>query len=244
MKGSTDWSRAGGVVIAILAAALSLVVLMPRMLGLAAGPEVEIITALKETERDGLEVSVPGVVEPLRSREHHFARITVSVAPGGQRAVALATLDFTGRLGRTTVSSLGVEEVPFVLRGSTWTPETGPAPRLAAVVRALEARRRALEAGDMKALAALRAPGTPTDGGGGADAGSGEGEALARLLALEERRYTVAAWYLRLDRDEAVANEEWRLEGQLPSRPVDERGLRPLRLIRSAEEFFFSPGLM
>ncbi|HEX8437810.1 hypothetical protein [Archangium sp.] len=236
MRSTQDWSRLGGVVIALLAAGVALTVLMPRLLGMAAGPEVEIITALKSTEQDRLELAIPGAGARLTSQTHHFARITVSVEPGGQRAVASATLDFSGRLGRTEVSSLGVEQVPFVLRGREWVPEGLAAPRLAAVVGALEARRRALEAGDRKTLMALRGPGEAGDGGGEAE--------VERVLALQRRRYEARAWYLRLERDEAVVTEEWRLEGVLPSRPVDEKGQRRLSLIRSGEEFLFSPGLM
>ena len=213
MRSAEDWSRLGGVFILVLAAAAALVVLVPRLLGVAAGPEAEIITALKSTEREGLSLTVPGVEEPLQSREHHFARITVNVEPGGERAVAWATLDFEGTLGRTGISSLGVERVPFVLRGREWVPESLAAPRLAAVVRALETRRRALEAGDREALTGLLAPGLEATTGGG------EAE-LARVLELQRRRYRAETWYLRLERDEAVATEAWRLEGQtaLPAR--------------------------
>jgi hypothetical protein len=212
-------------------------VLMPRLLGVAAGPEVEILTALKEAEQEGLELTIPGAGAPLKSTEVHFARITVSVEPGGERAVAWATLDFDGKLGRTEVSSLGVERVPFVRRGRQWVPEGLAAPRLAAVVRALEARRRALESGNREALAALRAP---EAGGGGVE----ESAEVARVMELQRRHYRADAWYLRLERDGAVASEQWRLEGQLPSRPVDERGHRQLSLVRNGEEFLFSPGLM
>ncbi|WNG29046.1 hypothetical protein F0U62_37425 [Cystobacter fuscus] len=236
MRSTEDWSRAGGVIIALLAAGVSVLVLMPRMLGLATGPEVEVITWLKRTESDGLTLRVPGVAEPLQGQVHHFARITVDVAPGGERAVAWATLDFKGRLGRTEVSSLGVERVPFVRRSREWVPENLAAPRLAAVVGVLEARRRALEAGEPEALRSLLLPGAPADVGGG--------EELERILSLSKRRYRVEAWYVRLERDDALASELWRLEGDLPSQPVDDKGQRQLSLIRREEEFFFSPGLM
>lgn len=242
-SGSDDWSRTGGVLIAVLAAGLAAAVLMPRVLGLATGPEVEIITALKRTERDSLVLQVPGSPEPLRGKVHHYARITVSVEPGGERAVAWATLDLTGTLGTTEVSTLGVERIPFVRHGTEWQPQGSLAPRLVAVVRALDARRRALEAGDTRALDALRAPEGGADGGG-ADGGEAEGEALAQLLELQRRHYRALAWYVRLERDEAVANEQWHLEGVTPSRPVDEEGERQLTLIRSEEEFFFSSSLM
>lgn len=226
----------GGVLIAGLAVLLAGMVLMPRFLGLATGPEVEIITTLKDTEQDALVLPVPGALEPLKSTTHHFARITVTMEPGGERAVAWATLDLIGQMGRTRVSTLGVERIPFVRRGREWVPEGSWAPRLVAVVRALEARRRALESGEPRALEALRAPGTGSD--------AGEDERISRVMELQRRRYQAQAWYVRLERDEAMASEEWRLEGVLPSRPVEERGERGLSLIRHAEEFFFSSSLM
>lgn len=238
MRSSEEWSRLGGVLIVVLAAVAALVVVVPRLLGAAAGPEVEIITALKRTEQRGLALTVPGSSAQLLSQQHHFARITVNVAPGGQRAVAWATLDFTGSMGSTEVSSLGVERVPFVLKEGEWVPERGAAPRLVAVVSALEARRRALEAGDVAALSVLLAP----EAAGGAEEGGQE--ELEGLLALQRRRYRARAWYLRLERDEATVSEQWRLEGDLPSRPVDERGQRQLSLLRRGEEFLFSSRLM
>ncbi|WP_434381777.1 hypothetical protein [Melittangium boletus] len=239
MSRSEDWGRTGGILIALLAAGLALLVLAPRRLGVATGPEVEVITWLKTTERDGLVLRLPGVADPLRIQEHFFARITVDVAPDGAHAVAWATLDLKGMLGRTRVSSLGVERVPFVRRGRDWVPEGLAAPRLGAVLRALDGRRQALETGDRTRLTALLAGGTP----GAAGLGEGADE-VEKVLAVQRRHLTVDAWYLRLERDDARATEVWRLEGVLPSRPVDDRGERPLSLIRREEEFFFSPGLM
>lgn len=235
MSRGERWSQLAGVFIAALALALVLAVLGPRFLGAAAGPEAAIITALKRTEREGLELALPQVGVPLTSTKHHFARITVRVEPGAERAEAWATLDFTGRLGPTEVSSLGVERVPFVRRQGEWVPEGLAAPRLAAVVGALEARRRALETGDRGALRALVEAG---EDGGAAEA------PVEEILALRKRRYQAEAWYIRLERDEAVASEHWKLEGELPSRPVAERGQRQHRLVRSGEQFLFSPSLM
>lgn len=237
MRSSEDWSRLGGVFIAVMAL-IMVGVLAPRLLGIAAGPEPEIITALKETEQDGLELSLPGISTPLTSNTHYFARITVRVEPGGKRAEALATLDFVGTLGGTDVSSLGVEVVPFVLKDGQWQPEGLAAPRLAAVVTALEARRRALETGDSAALARLVAP-----AGEAGVVGVG-GPELEALLALERRRYRSGMWFIRLERDEARVTEHWRLEGVLPDRPVDQRGTRSLILRREGQEFLFSPALM
>ncbi|KFE64010.1 hypothetical protein [Hyalangium minutum] len=236
MKSSEDWSRLGGILIALMAFVM-VALAGPRLLGMAAGPEAEIIAVLKGLEKRGVSLSLPGVPAPLTSKDLHYERITVRVEPGGQRAEVLATLDFTGALGETNVSSLGVEQVFFVLRDGDWVPETLAAPRLAAVVRALEARRRALDQGDAAALAQLWGPGEE-DGGGGS-VGVGEPE-LDTVLALKQRRYRAEAWFLRLEREDAVATEHWRLQGDLPSRPVDQQGERHLNLLRRGEEFLFS----
>jgi hypothetical protein len=234
VKTTEEWSRLGGALIVVLALGAALAVFAPRFLGAAAGPEAEIITRLKETETDGLTLPVPGSDVPLKSRKHRFARITVVVAPGGERAEAHATLDFDGTLGPTEVGTAGVERVPFVRRDGDWVPEGTAAPRLLAVVTALESRRRALQAADADALARLAAPGTPGVGGP-------EWEELRRMRA---RGYRAEAWYVRLEREEAVVTEHWRLQGALPARPVDTRGERQLSLTLRGDEFLFSPGLM
>lgn len=212
------------------------VLLMPHLWGSAAGPELEIMTALKRLEREGVELPVAG--EKLTSQKLYYSRMVVRVDAGGRRAEALVTLDFTGRMGRTVVSSLGVELVAFVKRGWSWELEGTAAPRLVAVVQALEARRQALERGDRPALAGLLA----RVGEGGRE--EGVGAEAEQVLAMRRRRYEVEAWYLRLEREEAVATELWRLEGSLPDRPVDQKGQRQLLLIRRGEQFLFSPSLM
>ena len=239
--------RARRAALLIAAAALALLLASPRLLSLSAGPRAEILTALKAMEHRGLRLQVPGAPSPLRSRALHFSRLSVS--PGEGRAVALAhaTLDFDGSLGTTTVSSLGVEQVPFAptdagLGAARWLPLGSAAPRLVAVVAALEARRQALEAGDLKRLAALEGRGGP--GAASPSARGAAAEALAQVLAVGERAYRVEAWYLRLERDAATVGERWRLTGVGPAGPVDQRGERRLRLERRGEEFFFSPGLM
>jgi len=169
----------------------------------------------------------------------------VRVLPGGQRAEALSTLDFTGTLGDTDISSLGVEQTPFFLRDGSWVPEGPLAPRLLAVVHVLEARRQALDSGDTAALERLSAPpeadaGLEPDAGGSVGVGQPD---LELVKALKKRRYRAEAWFIRLERDEAVATEHWHLEGDLPSRPVDQQGQSRLMLVRRGEEFLFSSPL-
>jgi hypothetical protein len=61
---------------------------------------------------------------------------------------------------------------------------------------------------------------------------------------MRTRGYKAEAWYVRLEREEAVVTEHWRLLGALPERPVDTRGERQLSLTLHGDEFLFSPGLM
>jgi len=234
VRSTEQWSRLGGLVIAGLAVAAACAVLVPRLLGFAAGPEAEVITALKEAESHGVSLEVPGAVAPLVSRTVRFARITVVVAPDGRSAEAMATLDFEGMLGATRVGTAGVERVPFVYRDGGWRPRTTIAPRLVAVVAALEARRRGVEAADAEVLSRLAGPGIPGPGGAEWDS----------LKSTRGRVYRAEAWYIRLEREDAVVTEHWRLQGSLPSRPVDTRGQRALSLTLHGDEFLFSPGLM
>src|SRR6185503_10253357 len=112
-----------------------------------------------------------------------------------------------------------------------WKPPEGFAPRLAAIVSALELRRRALDRADLEALAKLT--GTPNPA---PDAD------VQRVAQLTDRSYTVKAWYIRSERDEVLVTEEYRLVGSTPDRPIDEEGKRRLVLTRNGREFFFSQG--
>ncbi|MBI3181546.1 MAG: hypothetical protein HYZ28_05345 [Myxococcales bacterium] len=219
--------------LSIVAIGVSAVVLLPRLLGIAAGPEAEIITALKKAEAAGFELELPEIGAKLRSRKARFDRISVTFDPAAKAALATATLDFEGALGPTEVSSLGLERIPFLRTGYQWAPEQGLAPRLSAAVEALERRRRALESGDASALAALCAGGD-----------SGVVESAEEVLRLRRRSYRSLAWFIRSEREEVVVREEYRLQGDTPDRPVDRPGAVRLLLQSNGREFFFSGGLM
>ena len=209
------------------------VVLVPRFLGFAAGQDMELVGQLKRTEIDGLSLQVSGAVTPLVSKHHVYDRISVVLDETG--GTASATLDFTGVLGDTVVSSLGVERVRFVQGRGDWQPEGGFAPRLVGIVAALEARRAALQAGDSTRLRALLAH---------PDARAEREPALQELWAVQRREYRALAWYIRAERDEVTVTEEYRLLGLVPDRPVDQTGTRRLSLLRRGREFFFSESLM
>jgi hypothetical protein len=207
--------------------------LATRLLRFAAGPEAEILTALKRMERAPLRLEVPGVREPLVSSRLVYERIVVDVDPEGGHARATATLDFVGRLGSTEVSSLGLERIGWRRADGEWVAPDGFAPRLAKVVGALERRRRALEGGDSAALTGLA---------------EGDGPAidpeLDRMLEISGRQYRAVAWYIRSEREEVLVTEEYRLLGRTRDRPVDESGARRLVLHERRGEFLFSAGLM
>ncbi len=218
-------------------AAIGMVVVVfgTRVLGLAAGPESEIITLLKKSESAGLSVPVPGADGELRSTRHHFDRIVVESNPETRTAEVVTTLDFEGKLGEATVSSLGLETLRFEWRDGEWRATDGLAPRLTQITSVLEARRRALESGDLEALSGLART--------SAHALRRDPE-LSRVLELQNRRYRVSAWFLRSERGEVLVGEDWRLEGDTPDRPVDQKGTRRLSLKRNETGFFFDAGLM
>lgn len=204
--------------------AVSMVALGPRILDLAGGPDAALGAALRQTEKDGLTLEVPGAHAPLISRQHHFDRISTHVE-NADSAYAVSTLDFSGAIGSTQVSSLGLEKTPFHRRGGRWRAEEGVAPRLTAILVALEARRQALERGQA-------APGSAAE------------EFVQRVSSMRDRRYEVGAWYIRAERDDAVVTEDYRLQGTLEGHAVDERGTRRLALQRQGAQFFFAHVLL
>ncbi len=202
--------------------------LIPRALDSAAGPEAELWVALKRYERDGIDERLP--FGTLHGAKAQFARVAVSL-DGEGKATVRATLDFSGTLARpdgqlTQVSSLGVEVVDFERDGDAWRPTRGPCPLLAAALAALEARRTAIEAGDVSKLSVKV-----------------EGE-LQEWIAISHRRLVAKAWFLRSERDEVTVSEDFRLTGDLPDRPVDLAATKRLSLKARGQEFFFPHGLM
>jgi hypothetical protein len=192
-----------------------------RLLGAAAGTEAGLIAILQRTEREGLTLSVPGASTPLVSGQAHFDRFSATIEPQDASARVTCTLDFTGSIGSTKVSSVGLEKIPFRYQGGQWVASSGFAPRLTAVVAALEARRQALETGR----------GSP-----GAD--------LDQILSVSSRRYQAVAWYIREERDRAIVTEEYRLTGRRSQQDVDEKGTRRLHLERREEQFLFLEGIL
>lgn len=222
------------------AIALCAGVLVSRSWRFSANPEPELIEMLAQTEKPGITQPVEGARAPLISHTHHFDRVTVQLAADGKHAVATSTLDFTGVLGQTKVSSLGLERTAFVLGPDGWKIDGPAAPTLGAVVKALETRRQTLERQDARALAGLQLDARgkiPLD----------QERALSALLSLKQVQLDAKAWYIRSDRDTVLVTEEYRLQGISPDRPVDEVGKRRLQLLPAGDggrEFSFWPGLM
>lgn len=226
-----EWLRAFGFFFVVAFLGLVAYAVLPKLLGVASGPEGEILTLIKSEESKGLQFPIPGRSSPLRSTTAYFDRITITVAPDGKSAEAVATLDFNGVLHETRVSSLGYEKLRFVRTGFSWEVLGSYAPRLSRIVKALEARRMGLESGDLARL------NIPTD--------ASVPEELAQLLALGDRRYEARAWYIRTDRDEVLVTEDATLKGKSPDRPIHEERTRRLSLRPTASgEFFFPQGLL
>jgi hypothetical protein len=195
--------------LAIAAAALAVggLLVAYRLIGVAAGPEAELIALLRQTERDGLRLSIPGTNAPLVSRSHHFDRFSVRLGPNGDTAEVACTLDFTGKLDATEVSSVGLERAAFEYRDGRWWPVSGIAPRLTEVLSALELRRQSVEK-------------------------RSEGE------------YQAAAWFIRLEREQAIATEDYLMPGKPAEAVTERRGTRRFVLQRQGNKFLFSEGIL
>lgn len=195
----------------------------------AAGPQAEILVELKRHERDGIELKLPFGV--FTATQLQYSRMSV-VLDSEQSATVRSTLDLSGRVTRpdgsvTLVSSLGIERVPFKRSGSGWEPVNGPCPTVEAAMLALEARRAAIEKGDVSKLTEA-----PPD------------IELSQWLALKERKLFSRAWYLRNEREELTVSEDFRLSGDSPDKPVELIGTKRLTLKAKGAEFFFPQGLM
>jgi hypothetical protein len=206
-----------------------------RLLGAAAGTEAGLIAIVQRSEREGLTLAVPGAASPLVSGQVHFDRFSASIEPREASAHVTCTLDFTGSIGATKVSSVGLEKIPFKYQRGQWVASSGFAPRLTRVVAALEARRQSLETADRPGLRQLLSS--------NADPGS-LGAELDQILSLGARRYQAIAWFIREERDRAIVTEEYHLTGRRSREDVDEKGTRRLQLERREEQFLFSKGIL
>ena len=194
------WALAAVIVFAVGGGVL----LAYQLVGAAAGPEPELIALLRQTEKDGLRLAVPGGSETLVSTAHHFDRFSVRIGPNGDTAEVACTLDFTGKLGATQVSSFGLERTAFEYRGGHWRPVSGLAPFLTQVVGALEAQRRS--------------------------------------VAPKAFGYLALAWFIRIERDQAMATEDYQVVQQQDGSA--EKRTRRLRLQRRDNEFLISEGIL
>jgi hypothetical protein len=215
---------------------LAVVFLAPRLLDLAAGPDAAIRSALQQGEGAGRVLSIPGFSESLVSRRLHFDRVTTHFDSPGEGAYALSTLDFEGTVDSIKVSSLGVERVLFERAGDQWRPVQGLAPRLTAVIAALEARRESLESADAERLESLAA--SPEIG-----RAARKDELFGRVASSPKPRYHVTAWYIRLERDGALVTEEYQT-GTLDGQSGEKKGTRRLTLERRGSQFLFSGSLL
>lgn len=233
-----DGFRALGTALVVVGALSALVLLGPKLFGGTglSSPDARIQGLLHDALRDGTVFDIPGSDTPLRAARVR-ARLPIVDVVEADHAVAVITLDVTGTFGEVEVSSLGYERIPFERdeRGR-WHAPKGFAPRLTASLVALEARRAALEAGDPGAVDALSTDAAPP---------ARELSRMRGLQALSERSYRAEAWLLRSERDRVEVAERYRLQGSLPERPVDEKGLRNLTLVPAqGEGLLFSPPLM
>jgi hypothetical protein len=216
-----EFARFLGFLAATAALGLVIAVLGSRFLGQASGPDGAIVTHLKKLERDGVELQLRS--GELLGPRLQFERISITMDANGEGATVTSTLDFTGELRRTgggaptKVSSLGLERARYLLKDGEWVAESTDLPRLSLILETLEQRRVALDHGEVQ-----------PDGG-------------QAWPGLTHRVYSSLAWYIRSEREDVVVSEDYRLEGRMPDRPVDEKATRRLSLHEDSSGLFSFP---
>lgn len=233
-----------GLLVSVALVGLVVVVLGARIFGAGADPEGELIAQLKRTEKDGLTLDVPAAPggSKLVTAKHRYDRFSVWYEPGTDVAFVACTLDLEGKLGPVSVGAVTVEKIAFRHQPEGWVPVDNLAPNLVAALSALSRRLAALQSGDQSRLQALVLDEDPER------VSPAEQQRirieLGLLAAMKGARYEAKAWYLRAEGDEVTVTEDYRLQGDLPNRPIDEVSSRRLTLRRRGSEFFFWPGLM
>jgi len=212
----------------------------PGLAGAAASPEQRVRRALADLSSARLEdVYGHGSGGLAELTELRFGDVTVSLA--GERAQVVAMAEGAGRLAwRGQVISLAyVGREAFTMRPcrfAGWCAEGEALGQLRPVLRLLFRRLDAFNGRDAAAYGRLVAEGYRGEGGKAA--------LLARLTqdlgAGPPARLAVAAWQLRVERDEATVGEDERL-ALGDAAPVALRAR--FRLVREGDRWVFAEGL-
>ncbi|MGV3621996.1 MAG: hypothetical protein ACO1OB_14335 [Archangium sp.] len=202
-----------GFAVAVIALVLIVGALGEKFLFSVSGPETAIITRMKQLERDGLEITADAGT--LLGSKLQFQRISVALDADGQGALVTSTLDFTGVLKRTD--------------SETKVSSLG-----------LEKARYRLKDEDwlpetndaprlLSIITALDERRVAINGG-------------AAYPEIQNRRWVSQAWFIRSERDDVEVAEDYRLTGNTPDKPIDEKSTRRLSLREDAAQRFSFPG--
>jgi hypothetical protein len=180
-----------------IAVVLALAVLGPRLLGVASGPGAQIVTQLKQLEQKGFEFELPADAGSLRSRSLQYERMSVVFDDALAHATVTATLDFTGTLVRPG-SGFDTAISSLGLESIAFELDDGEW-----VAKHTEAPRLMAIVGQLEARRRQVEQG---DGG------------------VRRRVYRAEAWFVRSEREEVLASEDWRLIDERGADPVDQKG--------------------
>lgn len=209
---SQGW-RFAGFVLTTLALVATVAVLGPRLLR-AGSPEAEIITALKRLERHGVTSQLP--FGTLRSTSLQYQRLSVTLDASGEEATVSGTLDWVGVLERPG-GAAPTRVSSLGLERMRWRHAEGTWSPARGFTPRLEAILEALER-RRATLEAERDPG------------------------VVQRAYRALGWYIRSEREEVVASEDFRIEETRTDRPVDRLGTSRVELSEAPDGGFVERG--
>lgn len=205
----------------------------PQAAELLTGPRHQVELALG---RLGAHPYVDGPGTRLTLR---FVSDTIEVH--GDHATVYARGDADGTYRGVKISCIAVGPVPFVRKDGRWQADGFPLPRLAAVWKVLDARVSALERRDAAAYLALVSRRYQD---GKTDEATLARRITARLSKTSALHLAVVERVLRVDPDETVVTEQYRLTAKTGGRSVSHDGRAQYVLRLENGRWRFTRGLM
>ncbi len=190
------------------------------------------------------EISEAGIQDKAEGTDLQFRFVSRTMEVEGDEATVFARGEASGFLQGVRTECICVEAIPFVRAEGGWSVDGFPLARLAAVSAALDARHKAFENRDVDAYRAL----AHADYGDDPDSLRDLRARLETVLADvgdEPVRQEILARTMRVERNEAIVTERWRLSfGEDDAGEEAVEGRARYVLVPTDDGWRFTSGLM